>query len=107
MGYGANVTEAQDQLIIQPRDGVRRRLYLINGDQRICLQLEKDRFSSQHPLILEKTLAQLNLQLEKRPEQQGAIILIIQSGEGFGFKEHQRMTLGFQSFTGATTLNLL
>ena len=107
MGYGANVTEAQDQLIIQPRDGVRRRLYLINGDQRICLQLEQDRFSSQHPLILDKTLAQLNLQLEKRPEQQGAIILIIQSGEGLGFKEHQRMTLGFQSFTGATTLNLL
>jgi hypothetical protein len=49
-----------------PRDGLRARLYVIRGDQRVFLDLRNDGFASEKPVTVADDLGRIEFTLEDR-----------------------------------------
>jgi hypothetical protein len=79
VGYGAKCHEEAEELHIHPRDGVRQSLHLINGEQRFCIQLDRDGFSKTQAIIVDKNLKQLQFHCEHRDESRSPITVQILS----------------------------
>ena len=66
LAYGGEITQVEYEIGIIPRDGLRRRLHIIQGDWRLHLLLERDGFAAEQPILLSKDLQCLRFVLENR-----------------------------------------
>jgi hypothetical protein len=73
--YGAMMTEAANELSINPRDGLRRRLAVVVPDtrlpfredvSRLKLELERDGFATNQSIVMDKALAKISATIENR-----------------------------------------
>ncbi len=48
------------------RDGVRIRFWLIDDDRRLGLELERDGFSREHPVVIDKNKGRIEFVIENR-----------------------------------------
>jgi len=65
--FGGDWRKTSAGLEIVPKDGVRRRLYVLLGDaeqQKLHLLLENDRFAASHPIVLKEDLSEVRFRLE-------------------------------------------
>jgi hypothetical protein len=73
--YGAAMTESANELTINPRDGLRRRLAVVIPDARLPfpedvsrfkLELERDGFAADQSIVLDKALGRISATIENR-----------------------------------------
>ncbi|MEA1887023.1 MAG: DUF5695 domain-containing protein [Bacteroidota bacterium] len=64
--YGAKLEEDEDTFNVWPRDGVRIRFWLIDDERRLGLELERDGFSREHPVVVDKNKDRIEFIIENR-----------------------------------------
>lgn len=64
--YGGNLTVEDEVNYVVPRDGVRRRLHLVNQQARFHLLLETDGFLKEDPVVIEEDLSRIRFRIENR-----------------------------------------
>ncbi|MEX1010960.1 MAG: DUF5695 domain-containing protein [Balneolaceae bacterium] len=62
--YGANMEQLSDGFEIYPRDGVRVRFWLVDGENRLGVQLARDSWSATRPIRVSDDLGHLELPIE-------------------------------------------
>lgn len=74
IAYGATLADSGDTLIVEPRDGVRKRFAVVLADrrapwlraQRLTLELDRDGFAVRQPIVLDERLSRIVFTLENR-----------------------------------------
>jgi hypothetical protein len=75
LAYGGALTEREDELTVVPRDGLRRRLYVVIPDpalpfpeslRRLKVELSRDGFAAGGPVALDKALGRMSFRIENR-----------------------------------------
>ena len=72
--YGGNLEQEEDILSVIPRDGLRQRLAVVLSDQRLPwpgslrfkIELDRDGFAPDLPIVLDKQLSRISFMLENR-----------------------------------------
>ena len=64
--YGGVLTRAGREVRVIPRDGLRVRFHVIRGDDRLHLELERDGFAREQPVVVSDTLDRIEFVLENR-----------------------------------------
>ena len=73
--YGAMMTETANELSVNPRDGLRRRLAVVVPDTRLPfredvsrfkLELERDGFAADQSIVMDKALGRISATIENR-----------------------------------------
>ncbi|MEX1010962.1 MAG: DUF5695 domain-containing protein [Balneolaceae bacterium] len=64
--YGANMEQTSDGFDIYPRDGVLIRFWLVDGENRLGVELERDGWSEEDPIRVSDDLGNLEFQIENR-----------------------------------------
>jgi hypothetical protein len=60
------LTRAGREVRVIPRDGLRVRFHVIRGDDRLHLELERDGFAREQPVVVSDTLDRIEFVLENR-----------------------------------------
>jgi hypothetical protein len=74
IAYGGLLTRSGSRVNVVPRDGLRVRLHVIRGDQRLHLELDHDGFAKEQPIVVADDLSRIEFTLENRtggPHQTG------------------------------------
>jgi hypothetical protein len=66
IAYGGVLTRSGASVSVIPRDGLRVRFHAVRGTERLHLELERDGFASERPVILRDDLARIEFTLENR-----------------------------------------
>jgi hypothetical protein len=66
LAYGGHLRHDGDSLKVIPKDGLRQRLHVILGSQRMHLRLDRDGFARDEPVVLHDGLGQIRFTLENR-----------------------------------------
>ena len=75
--YGGDLKKTSEGFEIIPKDGVRRRFYIILKDQKLGITVEGAQFSSSKPIVFKETLDEIRFTLEKcSPNLQSAKITV-------------------------------
>jgi hypothetical protein len=64
--YGAELTRTGDAVAVIPRDGLRARLHVIRDNQRLHMELARDGFAKEQPVVVSNTLSRIEFTLENR-----------------------------------------
>jgi hypothetical protein len=64
--YGGVLTRARDAVQVVPRDGLRVRLHVIRGSQRLHARLDRDGFAKERPILISDDLSRIQFTLENR-----------------------------------------
>jgi hypothetical protein len=62
--FGGALTETNDSVEVIPRDGVNRLFHVIRGSQRFHMILDRDRYASDKPIILNDDLSRISFTLQ-------------------------------------------
>ncbi len=62
--FGGALTETDDSVEVIPRDGVNRLFHVIRGSQRFHMILDRDRYASEKPIILNDDLSRISFTLK-------------------------------------------
>ena len=68
MAYGGSLETDGDLIRVVCRDGVRQRLHFLQGDTRFHLQLDRDGFARDVPVLFDQNLTRLGFSLESRSQ---------------------------------------
>lgn len=63
IAYGGNLEEQKHRLRVVPQDGLNIRFGIITGQQRLMLELSRDRFADDRPIITDKSAKQIQMEL--------------------------------------------
>lgn len=66
IAYGGILEESEGSFMVVPRDGVRIRFWLIDEMQRVGIELERDGFKKDNPVIVNKNRNRIEFTLENR-----------------------------------------
>jgi len=66
LAYGGTLTVEKDQLLVVPRDGLRKRFYAVLADQRLKVDLDRDGFAAEKPIVTDKNFGRIKMMLENR-----------------------------------------
>lgn len=66
IAYGGLLTRNGDAVSVIPRDGLRVRLHVIRGDQRLHMELDHDGFAKDQPVVVSDALDRIEFTLENR-----------------------------------------
>ncbi len=66
IAYGGRLEESADEFAVLPRDGVRIRFWLIDDQQRVGIELERDGFKKENPIVVNKKGDSIEFVLENR-----------------------------------------
>jgi hypothetical protein len=66
LAYGGTLTVEKDQLSVIPRDGLRKRFYAVLADQRLKVELDRDGFAAEKPIVTDKAFGRIKMMLENR-----------------------------------------
>ena len=66
IAYGGKLEERSEGYAVWPRDGVRIRFWLIDDQQRVGIELERDGFKKENPIIVNKNCDRIEFVLENR-----------------------------------------
>jgi hypothetical protein len=66
IAYGGKLEESRDEYKVLPRDGVRIRFWLIDDQQRVGIELERDGFKKENPIVVSKNRDLIEFILENR-----------------------------------------
>jgi hypothetical protein len=66
IAYGGVLTRERGVDSVIPRDGLRVRLHVIRGDQRLHLELDHDGFAREQPIVVNDELSRIQFTLENR-----------------------------------------
>lgn len=64
--YGGTLEMNEEEFAIVPRDGVRKRFYIVSSDRRLRIELDRDGFSAHHPIRVSRDGKRLRFTLENR-----------------------------------------
>jgi hypothetical protein len=64
--YGAELTRKGGTVAVIPRDGLRTRIHVIRGDQRLHMELARDGYAKEQPVTVNDTLTRIQFTLENR-----------------------------------------
>lgn len=64
--YGGELTRKTDSVSVIPRDGLRTRLHVIRGDQRLHMELIGDGYAGGQPIVVNDKLTKIKFTLENR-----------------------------------------
>ena len=64
--YGGELTRKSDTVSVIPRDGLRTRLHVVRGDQRLHMELIGDGFAGGQPVAVNDKLTKIQFTLENR-----------------------------------------
>jgi hypothetical protein len=62
--YGGNIDEASDKFTIWPDDGARVRFWMVNDENRVGVELNRDNFSMDKPMIVSKNRKEMEINIE-------------------------------------------
>jgi hypothetical protein len=66
VAYGGDLKQTNELLLVTPKDGLRRKLYYRNGSNKIDIELNRDGFAKDRPVIIEPSGKTLQFALENR-----------------------------------------
>jgi hypothetical protein len=66
IAYGGRLTREGNNVLVVPRDGLRKRFHWIRRDRRFRLRLDRDGFARDQSLVLSNDLSDIELPLENR-----------------------------------------
>jgi hypothetical protein len=66
VAYGGQLTAKNNLLYVIPKDGLRKKIYYRNGDQKIDIELIRDGFKSNEAVVIDPTGRTLQLTIENR-----------------------------------------
>jgi hypothetical protein len=64
--YGGVLTRAGATVSVVPRDGLRVRFHVVRGEQRLHMELERDGFAKEQPVVVSDALDRVAFTLENR-----------------------------------------
>jgi hypothetical protein len=79
IAYGGSLKQSAKSFEVIPRDGLRKRFYLINKDNRITVELERDGFAAGKPVMVTHNSGQIAFELENRTGTEHSTELTIHS----------------------------
>lgn len=65
--YGGDLSRSADRVNVVPKDGLRARLHVVRGTQRLHMELMGAQFATQSPIVLDDSLTQISFTLDNRP----------------------------------------
>ncbi len=81
IAYGGSIEVTDDEFKVWPKDGVRIRFWLIDADQRVGVELERDGFSSNDPILISKAGDKMEFLIENRTNNEHNTRLIIDAAK--------------------------
>jgi len=66
IAYGGDLVRGAGAVSVIPRDGLRVRFHVIRDDQRLHLELERDGFAPEQPVIIDDDLGRIEFTVENR-----------------------------------------
>jgi hypothetical protein len=66
IAYGGKLSENSDGYLVLPRDGVRIRFWMIDDQQRVGIELERDGFKKENPIAVARNRDRIAFILENR-----------------------------------------
>jgi hypothetical protein len=66
LAYGGTLTVEKDRLSVVPRDGLRKRFYAVLADQRLKVELDRDGFAAEKPIVTDTNFGRIKMMLENR-----------------------------------------
>jgi hypothetical protein len=66
--YGGNLDETTNGFAIVPKDGLRTRFAIVANDTRFQMELERDGFAKNNPILVSKSMNEVSFVLENRVE---------------------------------------
>ena len=79
VGYGAEVVEKEDTYEIVPKDGVRRKLRLLLHEKNVGIELGRDGFRKNHPVIASKGMDSFVFHIENRDDKPHQCSLLLEN----------------------------
>ncbi|MFA0777993.1 MAG: hypothetical protein PVTTEEND_001707 [Candidatus Fervidibacter sp.] len=64
--YGGALTIAADEFAIIPRDGLRKRFHIVLHDLRMTIELDRDGFAAERPIVVARDLGRIRMMVENR-----------------------------------------
>ncbi len=86
LAYGGILNRTAEGFEVHPRDGVRIRFWLVDGDHRLGLELERDGWSPEMPVRVDDDLARLRLVVQNRTGTQHVNRLFLRTPNGVEWK---------------------
>lgn len=78
LAYGGEVRETDRGLEVLPRDGVRQRLHVLQGKRRLHLELDRDGFARETPIVLGPGLDRVAFAIESRAPHPHETVLVVE-----------------------------
>ncbi|MCH2208574.1 MAG: DUF5695 domain-containing protein [Lentisphaerales bacterium] len=82
IAYGGEVDLVEDKLLVKSLDGVRRKIYVIDGNKRLELSLDKDGFLVDEPLMISLDQSEISFTVERRSSSDHLTLLTVKDQEG-------------------------
>jgi len=64
--YGGALTITADAFAIIPRDGLRKRFHIVRPDLRMTIELDRDGFAAERPIVVARDLGRIRMMVENR-----------------------------------------
>ena len=64
--YGGTLAVTEGGFSIVPRDGLRKRLFIVRGDMRLGIELDRDGFSVERPIFVAQGMERIRMMIENR-----------------------------------------
>lgn len=77
VAYGGSLQEGEETFSVIPKDGLRRRFFHRVNDKQLDLELNRDGFAADQPIIYSKALSELNFTIENRTLDVHEIVLYL------------------------------
>lgn len=81
IAYGGKLEERNDKYAVLPRDGVRIRFWLIDDQQRVGIELERDGFSRENPIVIDINKDRIEFVIENRTGDRHTTRMILAANE--------------------------
>jgi len=82
VAYGGELTEKNNLFYIIPKDGLRRKIYYRNGDHKFDIELNRDGFKFNEPVVIDPTGKNIRLTIENRTADKHELSLIVKGFKG-------------------------
>jgi hypothetical protein len=64
--YGGTLTVTEGGFSLVPRDGLRKRFFIIRDDMRLGIELDRDGFSAERPIFVAQDMGRIRMTVENR-----------------------------------------
>ncbi|MDW8167191.1 MAG: DUF5695 domain-containing protein [Acidobacteriota bacterium] len=64
--YGGVLTMSEDEFSVIPRDGLRKRFHIVLADFRMMIELDRDGFAVERPIVVARDMGRVRMVIENR-----------------------------------------